>query len=557
MKEHRSDTYYDCIVIGAGPAGLSAAIYLARAKYRVLVIEKEQIGGQITITSEIVNYPGVLKASGKELTGEMRKQAEYFGAEFLMAKVEEIQLDNQWKQVMTSKGAYETLGIVLATGASPRKIGFPGEEKYQGRGIAYCATCDGEFFTGMDIFVLGGGFAAAEESMFLSKYAKQVYLMVREPDFTCAKSIAEEVMAHPGVEVHFETEIVEAGGGDTLEYAIFREKDKVWEYKAEEGKTFGIFVFAGYVPENSLFLGGLETTEGGYLVTDRNQKTSKEGVYGAGDVCQKNLRQVVTAVADGAVAATSLERYLAEQYEKLQLPKRQWKTETKAGDNHTEGKEYSENISAGEIGTDTANGSFFTKDIKAQLIPLLKTFEKNIVLKVLVNHSDISREAENFAKELSELSDKISCHIEESKDNDVPAIRLCDQEGKDMGCAFHGVPGGHEFNSFVITMYNMAGKGQKIEQELLQEIHNINCEVKIQVIVSLSCTMCPDLVMAAQRIALENHKVQVDIYDMAHFPELKDKYRIMSVPCMIINEKRVYFGRKGMREILDILGEKS
>lgn len=557
MKEHLSDTYYDCIVIGAGPAGLSAAIYLARAKYRVLVIEKEQIGGQITITSEIVNYPGVSKASGKELTGEMRKQAEYFGAEFLMAEVEEIQWDEQWKQAVTSKGTYETLGIVLATGASPRKIGFPGEEKYQGRGIAYCATCDGEFFTGMDIFVLGGGFAAAEESMFLAKYAKQVYLMVREPDFTCAKSIAEEVMAHPGVEVHFETEIVEAGGGDTLEYAVFREKDKVWEYRAEEGKTFGIFVFAGYVPENSLFLGGLETTEGGYLVTDRNQKTSKEGVYGAGDVCQKNLRQVVTAVADGAVAATSLERYLAEQYEKLKLPKRQWEAETKAADHDTEEKEYTENISAGEIGADTVNGSFFTEDIKAQLLPLLETFEKNILLKVLVNHSDISKDAENFAKELSGLSDKILCQIQESKEKDVPAIRLCDQEGVDMGCTFHGVPGGHEFNSFVITMYNMVGKGQKIEPELLQEIRNINCEIKIQVIVSLSCTMCPDLVMAVQRIALENHKVQVDIYDMAHFPELKDKYRIMSVPCMIINEKRVYFGRKGIREILDILGEKS
>lgn len=555
MKEQLSDTYYDCIVVGAGPAGLSAAIYLARAKYRVLVIEKEEIGGQITITAEIVNYPGVLKASGKELTGEMRKQAEYFGAEFLMAKVEEIQWEEQWKQVVTSKGTYETLGIVLATGASPRKIGFPGEERYQGRGIAYCATCDGEFFTGMDIFVLGGGFAAAEESMFLTKYAKKVYLMVREPDFTCAKSIAEEVMAHPGVEVHFETEIVEAGGKESLEYAIFREKGKVWEYKAEEGKTFGLFVFAGYVPENSLFLGGLKTTEGGYLVTDRNQKTSKEGVYGAGDVCVKNLRQVVTAVSDGAVAATSLERYLAEKYEKLQLPKRQWTA--KVSNNDTQSDDYSGNISAGEIETGNAAGSFFTEDIKAQLLPLVKSFEKNVILKVLVNHSAISKEAENFAKELSELSDKISCQIEESKEEDAPVIRLCDQEGKDMGCAFHGVPGGHEFNSFVVTLYNMAGKGQKIEQELLQEIHNINCEVKIQVIVSLSCIMCPDLVMAAQRIALENPKVQVEIYDMAHFPELKEKYRIMSVPCMIINENRVYFGRKGIREILDILGEKS
>ncbi len=534
MKEQFGEKDYDGIIIGAGPAGLSAAIYLARAQYKVLVIEKEQIGGQITITSEIVNYPGVIKSDGKELTDKMRKQAEYFGAEFLMEEVKEIHYDGQWKEVITSTEKYKTLGIVIATGANPRKIGFPGEEKYQGRGIAYCATCDGEFFAGMDIFVLGGGFAAAEESMFLSKYAKQVYLMVREPDFTCAKSIADEVMAHPGVEVHFETEIVEAGGGENLEYVIFKEKDKEWEYRPKAGEGFGIFVFAGYVPDNALFLEKLETGDGGYLATDRNQKTSVDGVYGAGDVCQKNLRQVVTAVADGAVAATSLERYVAEQYEKLNLPKRQWNAVAKE---------------KSEIGS----------EIKEQLLPVLETFHKNVLLKVLVDHSDISKEAENFVKELSGLSDKISYKIEvhQRKEEALPVIRLCDEWGNDMGCAFHGVPGGHEFSPFVIAMYNMAGKGQEIAPELLQEIHNINCEIKIQVIVSLSCTMCPDLVMAVQRIALENSRIQADIYDIAHFSELKEKYRIMSVPCMIINEKRVYFGRKGIREILDILGEKS
>lgn len=550
METGKEQFYYDCIVVGAGPAGLSAAIYLARAKYRVLVIEKEQIGGQITITSEIVNYPGVQKTSGKELTGEMRKQAEHFGAEFMMAKVEEIQWNESWKKVVTSRETYETLGIVLATGANPRKIGFPGEEKYQGRGIAYCATCDGEFFTGMDIFVLGGGFAAAEESMFLAKYAKQVYLMVREPDFTCAKSIADEVRAHPGVEVHFETEIVEAGGKEMLEYAIFKEKDKVWEYKPPQGETFGIFVFAGYVPDNALFLGGLETTEGGYLLTDRNQKTSKEGIYGAGDVCQKNLRQVVTAVSDGAVAATSLERYLAEQYEKLQLPKRQWSIKETTGEASAE----EENIVSKEL-SQTA-GEFLTEDIKKELLPVVQTLEKNILFRVLTNHSDISKEAENFVKELSSLSDKISYEIGYGDEEEAPAIRFCDEQGRDLGCAFHGVPGGHELNSFVIAMYNMAGKGQSIEPEVLEAIHKIDQKIEIHVIVSLSCTMCPELVMAVQRIALENENVCVDVYDMAHFPKWKEAYRIMSVPCMIINKKQVYFGKKGIVEILEILGAK-
>lgn len=551
METEKNKDYYDCVVIGAGPAGLSAAIYLARAKYRVLVIEKEQIGGQITITSEIVNYPGIAKASGKGLTDEMRKQAEHFGAEFLMEKVEEIQWEQPWKRVITSKETFETLGIVLATGARPRKIGFPGEEKYQGRGIAYCATCDGEFFTGMDVFVLGGGFAAAEESMFLTKYAKQVYLIVREPDFTCAKSIAEEVMAHPKVEVHFETEIVEAGGNETLEYAVFREKNKMWEYKAEKGKTFGIFVFAGYEPENSLFLGGLETTEGGYLLIDRNQKTSKEGIYGAGDVCQKNLRQVVTAVADGAVAATSLERYLAEQYEKLQLLKREWTIRENHATNHIA----NEPIAMEEENAQT--DSFFTNEIKEQLLSVFQTFQKKIIFKVSTNHSEISKEAQHFVKELSALSDKVSYEMEEGDAEEAPAIRFCDAQGRDMGCAFHGVPGGHELNSFVIAMYNMVGKGQSIEPGILRRIHEIDKEVEIQIIVSLSCTMCPELVMAAQRIALENEKLKVDVYDMAHFPKWKEAYRIMSVPCMIINKNQVYFGRKSIVEILDVLGEKS
>ena len=147
---------YDGIIIGGGPAGLSAAIYLARAKYRVLVIEKEKMGGQITITSEVVNYPGVPETDGKRLTENMRQQAEFFGAEFMMAEVKELNPDGDIKKVVTDKGNFETLGIVLATGASPRKIGFEGEIKYQGRGVAYCATCDGEFFTGLDVFVLGG-----------------------------------------------------------------------------------------------------------------------------------------------------------------------------------------------------------------------------------------------------------------------------------------------------------------------------------------------------------------------------------------------------------------
>ena len=304
IKQHAVE-FYDGIVIGGGPAGLTAAIYLARAKYRVLLIEKEKIGGQITITSEVVNYPGLLRTDGAHLTENMRKQAEYFGAEFQLAEVKDLALDGDMKSVVTDKGTFRGLGLILATGASPRRIGFKGEMEFRGRGVAYCATCDGEFFTGMDIFVIGGGFAAAEESIFLTKYARKVYLMVRGKGFSCADSVAEEVLACPDIEVHFETEIKEAGGSGKLEYAVFEEKGKQWRYESTEGTGFGIFVFVGYEPANALFKDKVELTENGYLVTDVNQKTSVDGVYGAGDICGKNLRQVVTAVSDGAVAATS------------------------------------------------------------------------------------------------------------------------------------------------------------------------------------------------------------------------------------------------------------
>lgn len=547
MRELDTTKRYDGIIVGGGPAGLSAAIYLARAQYRVLVVEKEKIGGQITITSEVVNYPGVPNTDGTSLTDNMRKQAEYFGAEFLRANVEELKLSGDWKEVTTDKGAYQSLGVVLATGASPRKIGFQGEKEFQGRGVAYCATCDGEFFTGMDVFVLGGGFAAAEESVFLTKYAKKVRVIVREEDFTCAASVAEEVKRHPDIDVYYQTEILEAGGNGKLEYAVFmdRAKNETWRYEAEEGKSFGIFVFAGYEPSTGLFRDQVEISESGYLVTDMNQKTSLDGVYGAGDVCIKNLRQVVTAVSDGAVAATSLERYLSSQYQKLSLEKQERRMPS--------GKK----PVSSEKEAEEENGAFLTEEMRNQLEAVFARFEKDVVLEIHADDREISREVQGFAREMEGLTPHIRCaeqnHPLEAVE--LPAIRICGEDGSYLGTAFHGVPGGHEFNSFVIALYNAAGPGQAMDPGLLDRIRKIRRKTKIQVVVSLSCTMCPELVMAVQRIALESAYVEADIYDMAHFPQLKEKYQIMSVPCMIINQEHVFFGKKSVEEILDLLPE--
>ena len=313
------ENLYDVIVVGGGPAGLTAALYLARAKYRCLVLEKEQFGGQIAITHEVVNYPGIAKTSGKALTDTIQQQAEGFGAEFLLAEATGLELDGDIKTVRTNRGDYRCFGILLATGAHPRTVGFKGEEEHKGRGVAYCATCDGEFFTGKEIFVIGGGYAAAEESVFLTKYARHVTILIRKNDFSCAASVADHAKNHEKITVLTNTVMEEVSGENGLTYARYKNTvtGEVTVYKSKE--SFGVFVFAGYAPATEVLRGVVALNEQGYIVTDETLKTSARGVYAAGDVCVKPLRQVVTATGDGALAATELEKYVAEMHRKTGL----------------------------------------------------------------------------------------------------------------------------------------------------------------------------------------------------------------------------------------------
>lgn len=565
---------YDVIVVGAGPAGLSAALYAARAKYRVLVLEKEKMGGQITITSEIVNYPGIGTTSGSALTEEMRRQAEAFGAEFAMAEVTELDLSGDIKTVKTTRGEYLAPGIVLAVGANPRKLGFAGEREYQGRGVAYCATCDGEFFTGMDVFVIGGGFAAAEEAVFLTKYAKKVTIIVREEDFTCAETVADKAKNHEKIEVHYETEIMEAAGDGLLRSARFKNNatGEEWTYEAPEGNTFGIFVFAGYVPDTGWMKGMVELDGQGYIVTDRNQKTSVNGVYAAGDVCVKNLRQVVTAVSDGAVAATSLEKYVSEIYEKPELA--EWKNKIEeereraaereekngAAFGKTAGRADGSSVQAGDKSEGRDEGGFITPEMKIQLTDLFSRLQNRMIVEGVLDRSPMAGEMERFLEELGEISDMVECRCSREsdktkEDETCPVIRILRENGEETGIRFYAVPGGHEFNSFVIAIYNAAGPGQPLTDEEREQIGRIKKPVNLKIAVSLSCTMCPATVMAAGRIAAENSGVEAWAYDLAHYPDMKEKYQIMSVPCMIINDKNVVFGKKSVEDLLEILKE--
>lgn len=547
---------YDVVIIGGGPAGLTAALYLARARYRVIVVEKERFGGQITITSEVVNYPGVMKTSGAELTDTMRRQAESFGAEFLLAKVQSLETEGDIKTVRTDRGSLNCFGILAATGAHPRSVGFAGEEELKGHGVAYCATCDGEFFSGKEVFVIGGGFAAAEESVFLTKYASHVTILMRGEDFTCAEAVAEAARNHGKITVLNHVSVESVSGQESLQVLRYRnlKTGEVTERRALEQDSFGVFVFAGYEPATALLRGIAQLDGSGYVITDSRQRTSAEGIYAAGDVCAKSLRQVVTAVGDGAIAATELEKYAAAMQEKTgrrpAFPKK--RVQPDAGERTAAEAAAAASEKAGE---DSADGGLFTAEMKAQLDAVFARMEQPLVLKLYLDERPVSLELRQYMNALASLTQKLSVEIDDAKgaQENLPCVRIMRADGSDTGLAFHGVPGGHEFTSFVLGLYNAAGPGQAMEEELAAAVHSIAKKVDMKVLVSLSCTMCPELVTAAQKLAAENEEISAEVYDLNHFPNLKEQYRVMSVPCLVINDSQVSFGKKNIRQLLELL----
>ena len=311
---------YDLIIIGGGSAGLSAGIYAGRSKLDTLILEKKQAGGQLLNTAEVANYQGVRHTTGPALMHEMQQHARDFGVQFADAQIDRVEFAGNIKKLYAGDTKYEGRAVILATGALPRQIGFPGEEKYTGHWVSYCSTCDGEFFAGLDIFVIGGGNAAADEALFLTRFGKSVTVIVRKKAFSCAKITADKVRSHPKIKVHFNTEIIDVRGDELMKSITFRNNktEKTFAYEASEGdRTFGVFVFAGYEPATALFAGQVRMDESGYILTDDQMRTSVPGVFAAGDLRPKSLRQLVTAVADGAIAATSSDKYVTEEKDRL------------------------------------------------------------------------------------------------------------------------------------------------------------------------------------------------------------------------------------------------
>ena len=426
-------------------------------------------------------------------------------------------------------------------------IGFKGEEEFKGHGVAYCATCDGEFFTGKEVFVVGGGFAAAEEAVFLTKYASHVTILVRGDDFKCAKSTADEAKNNPHITVLYSTEVEEVTGDSVLRRIVYKNNKtgETGEF-APENDTFGVFVFAGYTPSTDLFKDKVELDDHGYVITDAGHKTSTEGVYAAGDVCIKNLRQVVTATGDGAIAATELEKYAREMEKKTGITPDRPQAK-KAEESAPETSASGQNTESGE------DNALFTPDMIAQLNMVFERMEHPLLLKLYLDDSHTSEELDEYIETLSGLTDKLSFEmVSDTGDVKLPCVKICKEDGTETGLAFHGVPGGHEFNSFILGIYNASGHGQQISEESKAKIEAIDKPVNMMIMVSLSCTMCPDLVVAAQKIASMNDNVTAEVYDLQHFPDMKDKYNVMSVPCYIINDGQPQFGKKNVDQLLEL-----
>ncbi len=300
---------FDVVIIGSGPAGLTAAIYTSRAKLKTVVLEKTVVGGQVTTTYEVENYPGFVDPiNGFLLMNNFERQAKKFGTEIITgAEVLSIEKNGNFFNVRTNKDEFPAKTIVIATGAKFRKMGIPGEDKFTGRGVSYCATCDGAFFREKDVAVVGGGNSALEEALFLTKFVNKVYLVHRRKEFRADKIVQEKVLKNDKIEPVLNYIPLEIKGDNEISELVLQEKERK---SIKSLNVDGVFVFIGLSPNSDFLKGFVETDENGYVITDSDLHTNVKGIFAAGDVLKKSLRQIATAVGDGALVSNSVKNYL-------------------------------------------------------------------------------------------------------------------------------------------------------------------------------------------------------------------------------------------------------
>lgn len=305
---------YDMAIVGGGPAGLTAGIYGARAKLKTIIFEKASVGGQAFVTKELVNYPGFGNTTGPDLMKAIADHAKQFGAEILNDEVISLELDSEIKVLTTKKGnEYKAQSVVLALGAQPRLLNIPGEKEYRGSGVSYCATCDGELYSGLQVVVVGNGDAAIEEAMYITKFASKVMVIVIHDEgiLDCNKLSADKAFKNNKLEFVWNSVLTEIKGNDDDEVNAVMIKN-LKTGKSTELKTDGVFIYVGMIPCTEVLKEKVKLNERGYIITNYQLETSVEGVFAAGDAREKYLRQVVTAANDGAIAGVAAERYLSE-----------------------------------------------------------------------------------------------------------------------------------------------------------------------------------------------------------------------------------------------------
>lgn len=538
---------YDLIIVGAGPAGLSAGLYAGRATLDTLILEGDTVGGQVTTTSVVYNYPAVEKVDGTQLMNQMQKQVTDFGVTIAHDQVEKYQLADEVKLLVGKSGQeYRARSVIIATGAQPRTVGFSGENEFRGRGVAYCSTCDGELFSGLQIFVIGGGYAAAEEADYLSRFGKHVTVLVRGDHFSCPPLMAARALNNPKVSVKYNTEVKQVTGDDYVTAAtlVNNKTGKETVYHVDDGdNTFGIFIYVGTKPATEKLQGLVDLNDQGYIKAAADGATNVPGVYAAGDVIVKNLRQIITAASDGAVAATAAEQYVTAQKQRQGVPihTAPVKTATQPVGQTTD-LEHQEKVSPHQ-------GNWLTTEIDSQLKPIFARLTKPVTLEVNTDGSALSQQLLSFTTEFGSLDDHLTVKTKEGQGELLPLLKLLDADGQDTGLHYAGIPTGHELNSLVLGGYNVAGPGQTIDPALADRIKRLPA-AKIRIGVSLTCHFCPDVVAACQRMASLNPGITATMIDLQHFPDLRKSKKIMSVPATMINDAPVIFGSQSLEQLV-------